>query len=402
MTAKRFVSILFLSLACRHQASANNRVSVDTILGKHMTGYQGWFTCEDGNAAKHWLNQDNNLVVDMLPDVSEYDPNDLCDLPGYKDRNGNQIKVFSSQRLGIVDTHFRWMQEYGIDGAFLQHHLSAFGTAEGQNRRMTVARNVKNSAEKHGRAWAIMFDVSGSSENTLSILQDIMPPLKDLITNSSMYLKTNGKPLVAVWGFGGKEGRHLHNPTDGLEVIKFLKEEGFSVFGGMVRDTWANNYNRNAAWTELVNSLDVISPWTTSADALTAKEYGLKVEKEMKLIANTPIIYSPVIFPGFSWKNLKDETLNAVPRNGGRFYENIAKASIAAGAKTLYTAMFDEVDEGTAIMKTLAKTSELPTSGTFLPLDFDGVDLDSDHFLKLAGNFSRSLKSLDFSEDTNE
>lgn len=56
-----------------------------------------------------------------------------------------------------------------------------------------------------------------------------------------------------------------------------------------------------------------------------------------------------------------------------------------SGANMLYVAMFDEVDESTAIFK-LAPKEELSTSPEiFLHLDTDGFDLRSDHFLWMTG-----------------
>ena len=60
----------------------------------------------------------------------------------------------------------------------------------------------------------------------------------------------------------------------------------------------------------------------------------------------------PVIFPGFSWHNLKATLpLNQIPRNGGTFYWRQVYNAISAGCTMLYGAMFDEVDEGTAMFK---------------------------------------------------
>jgi hypothetical protein len=56
--------------------------------------------------------------------------------------------------------------------------------------------------------------------------------------------------------------------------------------------------------------------------------------------------------------------------------------------------MFDEVNEGTAIFKTLPTKTQLPTKGEFLSLDIDGYDLESDHYLALAGKFSLKLKNI--------
>jgi hypothetical protein len=55
------------------------------------------------------------------------------------------------------------------------------------------------------------------------------------------------------------------------------------------------------------------------------------------------------------------------------------------GADTVYVAMFDEVDEGTAIFKV---TSSPPTQGHFV--GYDG--LPSDWYLRLVGEAAQRLR----------
>ena len=58
-----------------------------------------------------------------------------------------------------------------------------------------------------------------------------------------------------------------------------------------------------------------------------------------------------------------------------------------SGAKSLYVAMFDEVDEGTAIFK-CANQNNLPLNGN---KQFVGIenDLDTDYYLWLTGQAGR-------------
>jgi hypothetical protein len=60
-----------------------------------------------------------------------------------------------------------------------------------------------------------------------------------------------------------------------------------------------------------------------------------------------------------------------------------------AGAKMLKIAMFDEVDEGTAILKIAPHRTDAPDQGFWLTLDADGADLPSDYYLRLAGQIAR-------------
>jgi hypothetical protein len=50
-----------------------------------------------------------------------------------------------------------------------------------------------------------------------------------------------------------------------------------------------------------------------------------------------------------------------------------------------FAAMFDEVDEATAMFKIAASKADAPTTGTFLTLDADGQKMSSDFYLRLAG-----------------
>jgi hypothetical protein len=98
----------------------------------------------------------------------------------------------------------------------------------------------------------------------------------------------------------------------------------------------------------------------------------------------------PVIFPGFSWHNLKKTAKeNQIPRLGGEFLWRQAYNAKMAGATAIKIAMFDEVDEGTAILKTAPHRDQAPDQGFWLTLDADGNDLPSDWYLKLAGEITR-------------
>lgn len=60
-----------------------------------------------------------------------------------------------------------------------------------------------------------------------------------------------------------------------------------------------------------------------------------------------------------------------------------------AGATVLKIAMFDEVNESTAIFKSAARRQDAPEQGYWLTLDADGAALPSDWYLRLAGEITR-------------
>lgn len=74
------------------------------------------------------------------------------------------------------------------------------------------------------------------------------------------------------------------------------------------------------------------------------------------------------------------------PRNGGRFYLAQLSKSIELGCEMLYYAMFDEIDEGTALFK----IENNPPVGKSIFIGNEG--LPSDHYLWLSGLGAKSLR----------
>ena len=88
---------------------------------------------------------------------------------------------------------------------------------------------------------------------------------------------------------------------------------------------------------------------------------------------------------------------NEVPRLCGRLMWRQVDHAIGAGARMLYGAMFDEVNEGTALFKTVTSADLVPGDGTpagaaFLTLDADGCKLPSDWYLRLTGAAGQALR----------
>ena len=57
----------------------------------------------------------------------------------------------------------------------------------------------------------------------------------------------------------------------------------------------------------------------------------------------------------------------------------------------LKIAMFDEVNEGTAMFKAASRRSDAPDQGYWLTLDADGTALPSDWYLRLAGKITEAF-----------
>jgi hypothetical protein len=73
---------------------------------------------------------------------------------------------------------------------------------------------------------------------------------------------------------------------------------------------------------------------------------------------------------------------------GGDFIWQQAIAAKAAGAGAMKIAMFDEVNEATAMFKVVSRRSEAPAQGYWLALDGDGRDLPSDWYLRLSSEIT--------------
>jgi hypothetical protein len=83
----------------------------------------------------------------------------------------------------------------------------------------------------------------------------------------------------------------------------------------------------------------------------------------------------------------REAPLNQIPRRKGEFLWTQAVADRQAGASMLYIAMFDEIDEGTAIFKC---TDDPPVGES----PFVGMEgLPSDHYLWLAGQIGKMLRA---------
>jgi len=64
----------------------------------------------------------------------------------------------------------------------------------------------------------------------------------------------------------------------------------------------------------------------------------------------------------------------------------------------LYGAMFDEVNEGTALFKVQSSTAQTPLKGlpagtSFVAMDADGCRLPSDWYLRLTGEATKLLRN---------
>jgi len=380
-------------------------VDTQTLTGKVMCGYQGWFgTPNDGSGERgwrHWTKHygplaDGNAKVDLWPDVSELSPAERF-VTGFKLPDGRPAEVFSSYKESTVRRHFQWMRDYGIDGAFVQRFAADLRNPLELGRANTVLANCRAGANQNGRAYAVMYDLSGlPAGGTDRVINDWRALRRQMaITEDPAYLHHHGKPVVAVWGVGFNDHRD-YTLAECRRLIEFLKNDpeagGCTVMVG-VPAHWRELRSDAVADPELLEVLklaDVISPWTVGRYATpeAAARYAEEVFKpDQAWCQQRNINYLPVVFPGFSWHNMYGAPAAKIPRLHGRFLWSQFQAAKRAGASMIYVAMFDEVDEGTAIFKC---SNEVPVGGKSQFIGFEG--LPSDYYLKLVGAGAKLLR----------
>jgi hypothetical protein len=387
-------------------------VDASTLDRKLMFGYQGWFGCpEDGSplsAWEHWFQRGQpagaaTLRVDMWPDVSELAPDERCATP-FTLPGGRQAELFSAYNPKTVDRHFRWMQEYELAGVFLQRFTVRLDNPAMLGFRDAVARNVRSAAESHGRVFAIMYDISGHPRESVTeaVKRDWMYAVDTLgVTESPRYLRHRGRPLLAIWGFGFLD--RSPTPEQAAELIEFFKNNPnpryrVTLVGGIPARwrTLTRDSKDDPAWARVYRSFDIVSPWTVGRfrDARgTDRFYAEEVRQDLVETRRLGIDYMPVLFPGFSWHNMnRTAPFNPIPRRGGRFYWRQVERALRTGNTMLYGAMFDEVDESTAMFKVAASASDAPRDLQVVTLDVDGEPLPSDWYLRLAREAQKKLR----------
>jgi len=397
-----FAGCLVSSLSCY-------AADTSSLEGKVLVGYQGWFRCPDQNASpafwNHWFkfgqsaDQTQNpanrrWVVDQYPDTSEMDRSSLCPISGTTN-GGKPLYLFTSLAPATELTHFRWMQQYDIDGVLLQRFVNRLPQEYAEHDQ--VLKNVMEAAQQYDRVFAIEYDVTDAHGDVLAALQQDWTHLtRDLhVTERPGYQMDRGRPVVSIWGLGFGDNRHISDPEEASRIISWFKSQGVSVMGG-VPGYWTvgqHDASPDPRWATVYADLDIIQPWTVGRyqNAAQARAWGQqKIPQDIGAVNPSRQRYMPVIFPGFSWHATHPSApLNQTPRMGGAFLVEQARAARAAGATMIKIAMFDEVNEGTALLKTAETTADVPTDGDWLTMDADGEPLSNDDSLRAAKEVAR-------------
>ena len=387
-------------------ANAQKSPVSNSLLGKVICGYQGWFNCygDDSpvNSWRHWAGGGKNsesklpgagyLTFEAYPDISEYKKESLFQTGFEHLGSGQAAQLFSSNKSDVVDLHFSWMKQYGIDGVALQRFLGETKSIRYRVQRDSVTLKCMHSAEKYGRIVYLMYDMS--AQDTSFFQNDVLHIEKELgIFQSPNYVHQDGKPVICLWGFGFTH--RAKEPEKSLALINWLKAKGFYVIGGVPTNWLSGTIDSYDNYLQVYRSFDMISPWSvgrfkTNEEANRFKLKYLKPDQEY--CAANKIAYQPVVFPGFAWSNWNGGAQNHISRNKGDFLWRQVYNIKSLGISNLYVAMFDEYDEGTAIAKIADSYFSVPTNQYFLTSSTDGSYVSSDFYLRLVGKATQTMK----------
>ncbi len=407
----------FATFTASAQSKHGKATKYPTYKGLVMAGYQGWFRADGDGSGRGWGHFGRNgkfdathNTIDFWPDVSEYEKTYKT---SFKDANGKTAKVFSSVDKSTTELHFKWMKEYGVDGVFMQRFFGVTRGHKNSNKSQDkILRNALQAAQNNKRAIGVMYDLSGlkaKGEDCSSVIEDWKMLVDELKVTSQgdnqTYIFHNGKPLVTIWGVGFPDRPYDIRKIGVNRLIDFLKNDpvygGCSVMLGV--PTYFRDLDKDCVHDpylhELIESVDIVLPWMvqrfTPYLQKPIEHQRDHVIADIKWCKEHGVDYVPIAYPGFSWRNLsigrpelsRYTAYGAIPRLGGRFYWDQLATMINAGAEMIYVAMFDEIDEGTAIMKV---SDTPPNSDKAHFVDNDGMP--SDHYLWLTGLGAKMLR----------
>jgi hypothetical protein len=278
------------------------------------------------------------------------------------------------------------MKNYGIDGVLVQRFVVGLDDPAEASR---VLGHVRAAANRTGRVFTVEYDMSGMAADRLydRLTGDwkwLVGELK--ITQDPRYLHHNGKPVLAVWGFFSDR----FDAALAHRVLDFFKTDAryaATLVGGC---QWPWREEKDREWARAFRRFDVISPWNVGN---ITRERGKVLAatahwgQDLVEARQAGMLFMPVLYPGFTCDNLRRARPGStlVPRQGGAFFWDQFSRAAELNLDMAKVAMFDEVDEGTAIFKV---SNSPPRLGHFVTLD----DRPSDWYLRLTGEGSRLLR----------
>ncbi|MGW2775307.1 discoidin domain-containing protein [Streptomyces olivaceoviridis] len=372
-------------------SAAPSASPVGDVVGRITVGYQGWFAAKGDGApidgwwhwSKDWSRtpSSTNTGIKCWPDMREYTHTYPTGYAALGD--GRPATLFSSYDQQTVDTHFSWMSQYGVDTAALQRFNPTGG--EGPTRD-AMAQKVRSAAEAHDVKFYIMYDVTGWTSMQSEIKADWTGKMK-AHTASPAYARQNGKPVVAVWGFGFNDDAHAFSAAACADVIAWFRSQGCYVIGGVPKEWRTGGQGSRDGFLDVYHAFDMISPWMVGAIGSVAESdhYYQYVNLGDQADCDAHgIDYQPCVLPG-------DVSIPGQRAHGDFMWRQFYNM-VRVGAQGIYVSMFDEFNEGNQIAKTAETKASVPADSGFLALDEDGTACSSDYYLRLTADGGRMLK----------
>ena len=368
--------------------SGDHPVDADSLTGKVICGYQGWFRAAGDPAGRgwgHYVHGDfTDLTVEMWPDMLEYTEEEKYPVPGWKHADGSQAYLLSSANKRTVLRHFQWMEAYGIDGVAVQRFIFP-GHRFNPTESFRIPSYAREAAARTGRAFYIMYDMSGCDTTALieALTKDwqfFVDSLK--ITRDDQYLHQGGKPVVGIFGFFTDR----FSAVIADSVLDIFQNDG--PYGAFVAASgqWPEPEEHLTDWLKVQERYDAYIPWNIgnyNGDYAQTEQW----DRDKDRFSANGVLYMPLIYPGFGWDNLMNQPPGTTHKSrlmGDFMWQQFLDAK-QLGAEAIYVAMFDEIDESTAIFKV---ANDVPVNHYFSDLE----GLNSDFYLLMTGFGTRMMR----------
>ncbi|HEX3852966.1 MAG TPA: hypothetical protein VHW01_18515 [Polyangiaceae bacterium] len=376
------------------------------MKGKLLCGYQGWFRTpgdEDNTGWQHYIADwgtpisPAKITVDYWPEMTELGASESYKADGFSNPDNSQATLFSSDNARTVLRHFQWMEAYGIDGIAVQRFMPG-ATPDAASLR--VIKDIGAAANLTGRTYFIEYDMSGfdmSNGKDVDLVPTITKDWHYLVdamklTSDARYLQQGGMPVIGIFGF--YEDRF--SAATANAILDVFKGPGpYQAFVAGAGAWYWNVQNYSDAWKTMMYRMGSYQPWNTGNSG--GKVGDVPVTNywatDKAALAAHNVMYVPQIYPGSSALNRDRKPWGPATedRASGSFLWSQLTTAVNLNADSVFLGMFDEMDEGTQLIK-VSQTP--PTAANFR--DYQG--LPSDAYLCFAGQGTKMFhKEMPFS-----